>query len=219
VDSKRVPAEGWPALPGHEACGFALPGLAALLLLVAVGSVARSAAESNPTSPAEEPARRCGAVHDSRGESSPLDLEALARGYAALKSKLTFSLRESKFDPEKAIDQAFDLGVPACRGRSERRVPLKEPVPSNYRTSRLYFTRLGSRAPTSLPEAVLQNPETEVLLVSAESLRSVAGMSRELGKRVTLASPKLLEVLGIRCANTMVTFTEKGDEAILAEGD
>jgi hypothetical protein len=161
----------------------------------------------------------CDREHPSRGESRALDLEALGRGYAELRSRLSFSLQAAPFDPEKALGKPFDLGIPACRGRAERRVSLKGSVPEAYRFSNLYFMRLGSRGSASLPEWVEKSPATEILLVSAPNMRGMAELSRALGRRVTPATPKLLEVLGIRCANTRVAFTEKGDEAILAEGD
>jgi hypothetical protein len=203
----------------REALGLAAPGVLALSLLLAVSAVARPSAETSGVTPTDEPPRLCGNAHVSRGESSPADLEGVAKAYALLKTQLTFSVQASRFDPEKALDCPFDLGLPACRGRGSRRVALKDAVPPSYRNSRLYFMRWGSRTPPSLPEAVRQNPETEILIVSVPRMRDLAELSRALGRRVTPAPAKLAQLLGLHCANTWVSFSENGDEALLAEGD
>jgi len=219
VEPTESTAPGPKARLFQEATGFVTPALVAVLILLGVGSVARFSAMAEQGVEPQGPAPACAAEHESRGESHLVDLGALERGYAALKGRLTLSLQGARLDPAKMLEKPYDLGVVACRGRGERRVALKEALPAAYRSSKLYFLRPGGRVSASLPERIEKGPDAEIFLVSAANMRAVADLSRTLGRRVTLAPPKLLEVLGIRCANTLVTFTEKGDEAILAEGD
>lgn len=202
----------------REALGFTAPGVVALSLLFSVAA-AGSPSELAAPSETEEPARRCTQTHVSRGESLPADLEGITRAYAALKTRLTFSMQQSTFDAERALDRPFDLGLPSCRGSQARRVPLKEPIPAAYRNSRLLFMKAEARGSSTRFEELAKNPGTELLLVSVARLRDMAGLSDSWGRRVALAPPQLVRVLGIRCASTLVTFTEAGDEALLAEGD
>lgn len=219
MDLKVVRAKRTFASLLREALGLAAPSVVVLSLILAVSAVARPSAETSGVAPTDEAPRLCGMVHESRGESSPADLDGLAKAYASLKTKLTFGLEASRFDPEKVLDRPFDLGLPACRGRGSRRVALKDAIPPAYRNSKLYFMRWGSRTSPDLREALERSPETEILVVSVPRMRDLAELSRGLGRRVTPAPAKLVQVLGLRCANTWVTFSEKGDEALLAEGD
>jgi hypothetical protein len=186
-----------------------LPGLSAALLLVGLGG-AMKLARAGEGLESSGPAPLCEREHGSRGESCPVDLEALERAYGALRKTVVLRLGEVAVDPERALGRPYDLGLPSCRGRGERRVPLKTPIPTVYRKSALTFVDTKGRP---------SDPDTEILLVSADNLRRVAELSRELGKRVSLAPPGLVKALGVRCAGTRVTFTEGGDEAILVEGE
>jgi hypothetical protein len=197
------------AAGGRE--GLALSALGALVLLLAWGGGATRAARGEEGG---EPVL-CGRPHPSRGESAPLDLAALERSYAALKSSVSLRLGEIGVDPERPLRKPVDLGIARCRGRNERRTHLEAELPAAFRKATLFFLR-GSG---EVPEAAAKSPDAEILLVSADGLRRVSELSRTLGKRVTLAPPRLVDTLGVRCTPTRVAFSEDGNDAILVEGE
>ncbi len=132
-------------------------------------------------------------AHPTRGETRPLDLEAVARAHREAARLLTL-----RIDPPTAEDPLgapYESGLPACRARSRRTVRLAD-VPEELAGRAFHF---GPRA----------RDGTVHVVTSAKSLRGVAGG--------VLATPELAERFGVRCAPS--TARVGRTEAEIDEGD
>jgi hypothetical protein len=101
--------------------------------------------------------------------------------------------------------------------RIDRTARLEETVPVRYRKRTLYFVRAvqsGAR-PAILPRPLPQ--AAEVFVVEADRLAEVSALARTLGRRVTLATAEFARAVGVRCADSRVTFSEDGTSALVYE--
>jgi hypothetical protein len=136
-------------------------------------------------SPQDRPER---SERGTRGAAVPVDPARLERSYA----EFALVAARGEADPDVALDEPFDSGLPACRSRDVRSV--KRAVP-----------------PEMVGKTVLFAPSGEgiVFVTKAKRLRDAFGR--------LLATPEAIERFGVRCAPTTV-HARKG-ELELREGE
>jgi len=201
----------------RELWGTLLPAVLALGLFVLLPKDSRSQVETSPPRPGQEAAPLCGEWHRGAGESVPLDLARVKAAYASLKNRLTRALSER--DLETAVDLAkpYDTGLPACREDDVRTEPLPVEKGARFRGQALYFVSLPERGSLTLPPLVESDKATQILVLRARSLGDLPGLSKELGRPVHLATREFAKALGVRCANTWLKISEKGDAVEIHE--
>ena len=201
----------------REALGTILPAALAIGLFLIVPSDSRSQAESSQARSKPEDAVLCDTWHRGSGETVPLDLARVKRAYEGLKSRVSRTLETES--PEAAVDlrKPYDVGLPACRGEATRtaKVPVERGARVRGRT--FYFASVGDPARFVLPPEVERDPSVQVLILRTRSLGDLPEIARRFGRPISLAGAEFAKALEVRCANTWVKFSEKGDEIEIRE--
>lgn len=212
----RTPA-GWGRSLVREAWGTLLPGVLAVALFLILPRDSRS--QTAPARPgASSPAAAlCGAWHRGSGESVPLDLGRVKRAYSDLRARLAQSLDARDREPAAQADRPYDAGLPACRSEEDRTLPLDPEKGRQVRGRTFYFLAVTDPARAQLPLEVEKDPAVQVLVVRARSLANLPEITRRLGRSVSLGSADFAKALGVRCSNTVVKISEKGDAIVLHE--
>jgi hypothetical protein len=196
--------------------------LAAPLAVLFLGLLSREgSSEGDPPGPPARPdlARLCGRRHPGGGESSSLDLGAVRKAYRDLEGQLGKSFERKGPESALSLDRPYDAGLPACRSGSVRTRVLASGEASQLRGRVLYFTEIpGAGRPLELPGEIAKNRGAEILVLRARSLESLPKIAETLGRPVSLAGAEFARALGVRCTNTWVQVSEKGDELELHEG-
>jgi hypothetical protein len=201
----------------RELSRLVVPGLAAAGLLFALPGDGGSQGEPKGASTKSEPAPLCGEWHRGAGETTALDLGEIRRAHADLKSRVARSLDRAGGAPPLDLARPYDAGLPACREEAVRLESLSPAQGSRFRGRTLYFRSASDLARLSLPPEVGRIPEAEILIVQARSLKDLPEIAHRLGRPVSLASASFARALGVRCANTWLRISEKGDGIELHE--
>lgn len=196
-----------------------LIALALGLVTLAGGSLLIHAAPTRDLDGQDPAPPSCGRTHPDRGEIRAIDLEQVARSYSRIAGTLSEALERAAVEAPRALDRPYDLGLPACRARRERRIALPEPAPPSLRKRRLWFPSVDDASRVRPPDAVAGDPAAVVLVVAVPRLGELGVLARRLRRPVELAAPELVRILGVRCAGTVAEIEEDGDGAILREGD
>jgi len=202
---------------GREALGTLLPAVLAVGLFLIVPSVSRSQTESSPTRTKPEDAVLCDAWHRGSGETVPLDLARVKRAYEGLKARVTRALEVENPKPSVDLRQPYDTGLPACKGESTRTAKVTPEKGARMKGRVLYFVAVGDPARIAIPPEVERDPSVQVLVLRARSLGDLPEIAKRFGRPVNLAGPDFAKALGVRCANSWVKFSEKGDELEIRE--
>lgn len=191
------------------------------ILLAMLGAVlwAGSApeAESQEHRSADEPPAPCGVWHRGGGDTRGVDLGAVKRAYADIKKKLESSIEKGKV--KITVDQGRGFGgeFPSCRSRQTRTSTLDPEKSLRLRGRKFVFIALGDPDAFSLPEDILRDAETEVLVLRAKSAKDVERVASRLKKQLRLASPEFARALGVTCVPAAARISEKGDSVELVE--
>ncbi len=211
-------ANGIRTLSREGAALVAPACFAAILVLVCRTPEASVAQEVRRGAPRESTAL-CDARHVDRGETRRVDLDLVVRRYAELKGKLESSLGRTDSDLPKSLDVAYDLGLPTCRGRKERKHGIPDLAARLLRGRKLLFVSVGDPDRVRLPSAIKDDPKAEILVVRCTRLRDLGELAKTFKRPVGLAARELAEALGVRCADTWIELAESGDVVVLHEGD
>jgi hypothetical protein len=204
----------------RETWGALLPALVGTLLFFLLPKDTRSQAAQADRVPARakgEAAELCGAWHRGSGETVPLDLSRVKRAYQALKDRLAQTLDTPRPEVAKLEKKPYDAGLPACREDGVRTVPLPRELGIRFRGRLLYFVSVGALGHLALPPEVEKDPGAQILVVRAGSLGDLPEIAKELGRPVGLGTREFAKSLGVRCANTWLRISEKGDALELHE--
>jgi hypothetical protein len=147
----------------------------------------------------------------------PADLRRIEAAYDRVKADAQKKIGSMVVRAKAMKEEGHHAGLPSCRARGERSQTLAERVPERFRPLTLYFVRIpkaGGR-PRILPETVPAS--AEVFVLDTASLDDVATLSRLLAKQVSLATKEFAAALGVRCGDSMVTFTPDGLAARVTE--
>jgi hypothetical protein len=199
----------------REALAAGLPGLLAASLFFALPGLSRSQGETRREEPGS--ATLCGEWHRGGGETRELDRRAVERSYEALKKGVARALDRNRETGAPDLDRPFGGDLPSCRGDEERTVTLPEAARARLRGKRFFFLAVDDPSRVRLPAEVAQDRSTEILLVGIRRLREVPDVARVLGRPVSLVGAGFARALGVRCAPSLVTISEKGDAIHLHE--
>ncbi|HLY11315.1 MAG TPA: hypothetical protein VKW04_18580 [Planctomycetota bacterium] len=202
---------------GRHLSRGAVPVLLAAALFALLPRESRSREPELASGPDGDIAKPCGEWHRGAGVSAPLDLASVKRAYAALRDRVATSLDRLKEEASFGLDGPFDTGLPACTGEAIRTERLSEANAGGLRGKRLYFVAVPDSARLALPPDVARDPRALVLVVRARSLRDLPDLARAAGRPISLGSAGLAKALGVRCANTWLQVSEKGDTLELHE--
>jgi hypothetical protein len=201
----------------RELLVVAVPALLAAGVLGALPGESRSQGEERTRVPEGEVARPCGEWHRGAGDSSPLDLASVKREYAALRDKVARSLDRLKADAAADLARPFDSKLPACAGEATRTETLEQGKGARLRGRLLYFVAVPDPGRLRLPPEVAADPGAQILVVRTPAMKDLPEIASALGRPITLGSADLARALGVRCANTWLKVSEKGDAVELHE--
>ncbi len=201
----------------REAAGTILPAALAIGLFVIVPSDSRSQADSSQVRSKPEDAVLCDTWHRGSGETVPLDLARVKRAYEGLKARVSRPLETENREPAMDLRKPYDVGFPACGGDSTRtaKVPLEKGT--RVRGRAFYFASVGDPARFLLPPEVERDSSVQVLILRTRTLGDLPEIAKRFGRPISLAGAEFAKALGVRCANTWVKFSEKGDEIEIRE--
>lgn len=202
---------------GREAFGTLLPAVLAVGLFLLVPSVTRSQAESAPARTKPEDAVLCDTWHRGSGETVLLDLARVKRAYEGLQARVTRALEAEPPRPSVDLRQPYDTGLPACKGESTRTAKVAPEKGARMKGRVLYFVAVGDPSRIEVPPEVERDPSVQVLVLRVRSLGDLPEIAKRFGRPVNLAGSDFAKVLGVRCANSWVKFSEKGDEIEIRE--
>ena len=203
---------------GREAVGTILPAALAIGLFLIVPSDSRSQAESSQARSKPEDAVVCDTWHRGSGETVPLHLARVKRAYEALKARVSRSLETENREPAMDLRKPYDVGLPACGGDATRTAKVPGEKGTRVRGRAFYFASVGDPARFVLPPEVERDPSVQVLILRTRSLGDLPEIARRFSRPISLAGAEFAKSLGVRCANTWVKFSEKGDEIEIREG-
>lgn len=146
-----------------------------------------------------------------------VDLDGIERRYGELERQVRSALDRL---PERLGEikvAGHHAGLPACRARRTRAVPLSPAVPERIRSLTLYFVAVprGGARPAILPREL--PAASEVFALDASTLDDVAALSKTLRRRVTLASGEFASALGVVGPDARVTISSDGRIATVCE--
>ena len=208
---------GLAARLGREAVGTLLPAVLAIGLFLVVPADSRSQAELSRARSKPEDAVLCDTWHRASGETVPLDLARVKRAYLDLKTRVTRALEAEKVVPAVDLRKPYDAGLPACTGDSSRTAKVAVERGFRLRGRAFYFASVGDPARFALPTEVERDPSVQVLILRTRSLGDLPELAKRFGRPISLAGAEFAKSLGVRCANTWVKFSEKGDEIEIRE--
>jgi hypothetical protein len=205
---------------GHvakEGAGTLVPAALAAAFFFLVPSVGGSQGERPRVPEKREVAPACGEWHRGGGESAAVDLAAVRSAYRDLARGVGQSLDRSLGELSKELTEPYDAGLPACLREASRNEPLDAAKGALYPGRMLYFVAPSRTGEIDLPLEVEKNPRAEILLTRVNSLRDLPQIRERLGRPVSLASAAFAKSLGVRCSNTWIKISEKGDAIELHE--
>ncbi len=188
-----------------------LLGLGASALLLAV-----SKAQGEPgTNEGSIAPPVCSAWHRGQGESRPIDLERMKRGYQELKARLSRSLADSMRTELEAVSlKGYNTGLPACRRSETRSSRTDGRIPAEFLGKKLWFARFDGQRRAVLPDLVKDDPEVIVFALGIERLEALSELSRAIGRPVSLAPRELPLALGLRCGPALAVISKEGEVEI-----
>lgn len=201
-----------------EAASLSACAGALLLLSVALRTGKSEAQEGRGTAAVPE---LCGARHGGRGDSHPIDLAAIERGYdeveSAVRRNLKRRIRREIRRPATSAKPGFDSGLPSCRSRSTRRVRLARPLRGAMRGRAVWFFDGKDPDRVRMPSKILSDKDAIIFCVRLTRLEDLGRLRKRLGRKVRLAPGRLAGALGVRCAPSVVEVSEDGKEAVVHE--
>jgi hypothetical protein len=201
----------------REVTGIGLPALLAAGLFFALPADSRSQGDQTEAAKKTEAASLCDQWHRGSGATSPLDLDAIKRAYADLKTRVTKSLGAAIAVPKQDLGQPYDEGLPACRGEATRTQALPPDQVSRFRGKLIYFVSVPDPGRLRLPPEIEASPSAAILILGARHLSDLPEIARRLGRPVSLGTAEFAKALGVRCANTWLRISEKGEGSELHE--
>jgi hypothetical protein len=201
----------------RELSSFAIPGLVAAGLYFALPADSRSQGERKAAREISEPAPLCGEWHRGAGQTTAVDLLEIKRAYSGMKARVAQALDRRGDVPAPDLGRAYDAGLPACRGDAMRTEVLPTVRGARFRGRTLTFLSASDLGRLALPPEVERTPGAEILIVKVRSLKDLPEIAQRLGRPVSLASAEFAKALGVRCANTWLKISEKGDAIELHE--
>ena len=117
----------------------------------------------------------------------------------------------------RILREITGLGLPACRGDATRTQGLPAALTSRFPGKLLYFVSASDLGRLRLPPEIEKNPGAEILVVRANHLSDLPEIARRLGRPVSLGTAEFAKALGVRCGNTWVKISEKGEGCELHE--
>jgi hypothetical protein len=202
---------------GREAVGILLPAGLAVGLFLFVPADSRSQVEHSRARGKPEDAVLCETWHRATGETVPLDLTRVKRAYLDLKTRVTRALDSENSAPALDLRKPYDAGLPACGGEDTRTKAVPQEKGARVKGRAFYFAAVGDPARFVLPPEVERDPSVQVLILRTRSLGDLPEIAKRFGRPVNLSSQEFAKSLGVRCANTWVKFSEKGDEIEIRE--
>lgn len=204
VQPDRVP----PHRQGVQSVLAGLLGLAGAVLLLAL----TKAQEAFGTSDGASAPPVCSAWHRGQGDSHPIDLERMKRGYQELKERLSRSLTATMSRRMDAVSlKGYDAGLPACRRSEKRGFRPDGRLPAEFLGKKLWFTRIEGRGQAVLPDLVRNDPGAIVFALEVERIESLEEASKTFGCPVSLAPRELPQALGVRCVPALVFISKEGE--------
>ncbi len=200
--------------PGRQSIQSVPQGLvglgAALFLFMAFRVLGAAGSGDEPPAPPV-----CDTWHRGTGDSQPVDLERVRRGYVDLKERLSGSLRRGIEKELGSVGrQGYDLGLPACTRSGARRFRPGQGVPAELREKKLWFFRLEGEKLPALPENVSADPSVLLFAVRTDGLGALEKASKSWGRPVSLSPRGLAEALGVRCAAALISISGDGEVEI-----
>jgi hypothetical protein len=204
----------------RELAGIGLPALLAAVLFAALPADSRSQGDRAQAPKKTEAAPLCDEWHRGSGATAPLDLDVVKQAYADLKTRVAKSLGgATAVAPPDLPDKnrSYDTGLPACRGEATRTQALPAALTSRFPGKLLYFISASDLGRLRLPPEIEHSQAAEILVVRASHLADLPEIARRLGRPVSLGTAEFAKALGIRCANTWLRISEKGEGSELHE--
>jgi hypothetical protein len=201
----------------REAWAVLLPAAIGVGLFLFLPRDSRSQAEAPGARPKGDPAVLCGGWHRGTGETVPLDLERVKRAYQGLKTRLARTLEAPRPGATIDLKKPYDTGLPACREDRVRTEPLSREFGTRFRGRALYFAAVPAPGRLALPSEVEQDSRVEILVLRAGSLGDLPKIANALGRPIGLGTAEFAKALGVRCVNTWIKISEKGDAVDLHE--
>ena len=82
----------------------------------------------------------------------------------------------------------------------------------------MYFMDARDSRRLRLPKEVEGDLGVEIFILECRSLRDLPEISKRLKRPVNLATAVFARALGVRCSNTLIRISERGDEVHVHEG-
>ena len=196
-----------------------LAGLAVFVSFIAIpggGIIPTRAAEGGPNQ--DDPPALCGGWHRGTGRTEPVDLGAVRKAYDDLRRRMAAGVERIGTEAAGILDRPHRSGLPACRTKSVRVESLNLPDRARLKGLTLAFIALRDAA-LRLPDEVRDDPRALVFILDCPSIRDLGEISKSLGKPVYLAEAPFARALGVRCSNTWLRISGKGDTVEIHEGD
>lgn len=183
----------------------------------ALGGILLAAAAWKGAEP-DGPPPLCGRSHFEERET-PLDPVAVERAYAALVGELDRRLAAGLARTPELLARPYETGLPACAGTNRRVEKVSDPELRRLRGRRILFLAARDPERARLPAEVESDPAAEILVLGCRRLSDLGTLARRFGRPVGLASRELAAALGVRCADTWIEVSDRGDEIALHEGN
>ena len=198
---------------------LALAGAAVFTIGLAApgGGINPVRAEGSVPNPDEPPAL-CGGWHRGAGKTDPVDLGAVRKAYEDLRRGMTAGVERIGIDAAQVLERPHRSGLPACRAKTVRIERLNLPDAARLRGQTLAFVSVRN-ATVHLPAEVRDEPSALVFILDCPRIRDLAEVSKTVGRPVYLAEAPFARALGVRCSNTWVRISPKGDTVEIHEGD
>jgi len=191
--------------------GALSPGVLGIALFLVHGVSAETRGDEKAAREGGSIPPLCDGWHRGGGETCPVDLERLERGYRAYKEGLTLSMNRSVEAKLASLPKAYDAGLPACRERQVRRLPAASAIPRELRERQLWFFDARGRGQLRMPPEVEADPGALLFVLAAEKLSDLGDLAKEFRREMTLAPRKFAESLGVRCAGSRVVVGKDGE--------
>lgn len=201
----------------REVLGIGLPALLGAGLFFVLPADSRSQGDPADGAKKIEAAPLCDQWHRGSGPAAPLDLDVIKRAYGDLKTRVAKSLDRAVAAPAQGLDQAYDAGLPTCRGEATRTQVLPPAQASRFRGKLIFFVSVADPGRLHLPPEIEADQGAEILVVRTRHLSDLPEIARRLGRPVSLGTAEFAKALGVRCASTWLRISEKGEGSELHE--
>jgi hypothetical protein len=153
-----------------------------------------------------------------KGASERLDLGALAREYARFKAAFAGVVEKSNASALAMLDDGYDAGLPACRGRGVRGMKLGATLPERFSGQKLAFVAVnGGRL--ELASAIADDAAAGILVVKTTKLRALGEASSNAGRTLSAGTKELAASVGVKCYPTWVEIKPNRQEVEVHEGE